>query len=288
MYSTIIFGGYGFIGSHLYKKIQDKTIRFTQSNKIKYNFNFFSKIIKKYQPKNIFFLSGISYPGKTENNFHLDLKKNNIIIQNLLEAAKKNNYKGKIIYASSIAVYGSNNKEKVKEDDNLNPESYYALSKIIAEEQCLFYIKKYKLNIIILRLSSVFGPNLKRQVVYDIIMKILKNKNKTLFLKGSDKDKRELMYVEDLIKILIQIKNKKINSGIYNVGTGKQIFIENIIKYLKKKFNYKNKIIYLNNKSPKFSILNSTKLKKQINFNIKNNFYKNLDKTIEYIKKEIN
>jgi len=288
MKSTIIFGGYGFIGSYLYKKIKNKKKRFTQNQKIKYNLIFFSKIIKKYQPKNIFFLSGISYPDTTQNNFQLHIKKNNIIIQNLLEAAKINNYKGKIVYASSIAVYGSNNKKKVKEDDNLNPESYYALSKIMAEKQCLFYMKKYKLNIIILRLCSIFGPKLKRQVIYEIIYKMVKNKKNLILLKGSRKDKRELMFVDDLIKILIKIKNKKIKSGIYNVGTDKQILVEDIIKYIKKKINNKNNFKFLNNKSPKFSILDTSKIKKQINLNLKNNFYVNLDKTIAFVKKDLN
>ena len=114
MNSSIILGGYGFIGGNLYKKIKGKKLRYTQSKKVKYNLNFFTRIIKKHNPKCIFFLSGISYPGITENKHILDIKKNNLVIQNLLEAAKQCNYKGKIVYASSIAVYGSNSKKKLR------------------------------------------------------------------------------------------------------------------------------------------------------------------------------
>ena len=148
MRPTIIFGGYGFIGNQLYNKIKKDKYRFTSLDQNKYSLSFFSKLIKKYNPKNIFFLSGISHPSISENKHLLDIKENNIKIQNLLEAAKKNNFFGKIIYASSIAVYGSNNKKKVKENDLLNPESHYAVSKINAENQCMYYANKFKLNIL--------------------------------------------------------------------------------------------------------------------------------------------
>ena len=45
-----------------------------------------------------------------ENNSH------NLILQNFLEAAKQTNFTGKIIYSSSIGVYGSIKTKKVKEN----------------------------------------------------------------------------------------------------------------------------------------------------------------------------
>jgi len=283
MRPTIIFGGYGFIGNQLYKKIKKHKYRFTNLNQNKYSLNFFLKIIKKYNPKNIFFLSGIPYPSISENKHLLDIKENNIKIQNLLEAAKINNFLGKIIYASSIAVYGSNNKKKVKESDLLNPESHYAVSKINAENQCMYYANKFTLNVVVLRLSSVFGPGLNRQVIYEIIKRTKRNPNTKLMMDGSQNDKREFLFIDDLIKILLAIMNKKISSGIYNIGTSRQIYIKNIIKYVQKKLKSNFPVIFLKKKtSPNFSILSTKKIKKIIKYRIKNNFYENLNRTIKY------
>ena len=287
MIDTLIFGGYGFIGSNLFK-LSKNSIRYTSKNKLteNYSLNFFKAIIKKHKPKNIFFLSGISYPLFSKNKHLLDIKKNNIKLQNLLAAASQAKFKGKIIYASSIAVYGSNKKKIVDENENLNPESYYALSKIIAEKQCEYFIKKENINIVILRLCSVFGPGLKRQIIYELIKKSLLDKKSNIVLNGKKTDKREFLYIDDLIKILNKIKKNKIKSGIYNISTGKHILISEIFNILKKNLNLKNNIIFKDNvKSPCFSILNNTKIKKELKINTKYTFNKNLLATLKYWEK---
>ena len=287
MKKNLIFGGYGFIGTNLFRSLKNP-IRFTSKNKINknYSLSFFKWVIKKFNPKNIFFLSGNSYPLFSRKKHLLDIKENNIKLQNLLNAALETKFKGKIIYTSSIAVYGSNKKRSVNENEKLNPESFYALSKIMAEKQCEYFSKKGKINIIILRLCSIFGPGLKRQIIYELIKKILLNKQLNITVNGNQDDKREFLYVDDLIRILKKISNTKITSGIYNVGSGKQIFISKIFEILKNNLNLRKNIIFRDKiKNPVFSILNNNKLNRKIKFKKKNNFQKNLIVTLNYWKK---
>ena len=78
--NDVIFGGYGFIGNELFKKI-DNCKRYSNTNKqakknlINYNEKNFSKIIKK-KPKNIFYLSGIPSPKFNRNNHSINLLEN--------------------------------------------------------------------------------------------------------------------------------------------------------------------------------------------------------------------
>jgi len=292
MKTILIFGGYGFVGNELYNYLitkNYKVYRYTSQNKkikntcIKYSLENFKKLLKKLKPEYIFFLSGNSYPLFSKNDHLLDIKKNNIVLQNFLEAANQINFTGKIIYSSSIGVYGSIKIKKVKENyKKLNPESYYALSKINGEQQCLFYSNNFKLNIIVLRLCSMFGPGLKRQVIFDLIKRIL-SKNKTIKMRGTAHDAREIMSIKDLVKILSLIIKSKIKSGIYNVGTKKQIKILDIINYLNKKQKIKKKIIFTNEfKFPNFAKLDVTKINKILKTNIKYNFFKDLDETVEF------
>ena len=84
-----------------------------------------------------------------------------------------------MIYTSSIAVYGNDklNKNKyVSENSNLNPKNFYGLSKLLAEEQFKYFHKNYGIKVYILRLSSVFGLNLNKQVIFDLIQGLLKTK----------------------------------------------------------------------------------------------------------------
>ena len=71
----------------------------------------------------------------------------------------------------------------VEEKNETNPESFYTLSKSLAEKQCEFFSNNFNLNIIILRVCSIFGPRLKRQIIYKII-KELRNNKKNLELSG--------------------------------------------------------------------------------------------------------
>ncbi|MDA7480808.1 NAD(P)-dependent oxidoreductase [Candidatus Pelagibacter ubique] len=292
MKTILIFGGYGFVGNELYNYLitrKFKVYRYTSQKKeiknkcIKYTLNNFKKLIIKIKPDCIFFLSGNSYPLFSKNNHLLDIKKNNSILQNFLEAAKQSNFSGKIIYSSSIGVYGSINSKKVKESyKKLNPESYYALSKINAEQQCLFYSNNFKLNIIVLRLCSIFGPGLKRQVIFDLIKRIL-SKDKIIKMRGTMNDAREMMCVKDLVKILLLIIRSKVNSGIYNIGTNKKIKILDIINYLNTKQKTKKKIIFTNEfKFPNFAKLDVIKINKILKKSFKFNFFKDLDKTLDF------
>ena len=292
MKTILIFGGYGFVGNELYNYLitrKFKVYRYTSQKKkiknncIKYTLNNFKKLIIKIKPDCIFFLSGNSYPLFSKNNHLLDIKKNNSILQNFLEAAKQTSFSGKIIYSSSIGVYGSINSKKVKESyKKLNPESYYALSKINAEQQCLFYSNNFKLNIIVLRLCSIFGPGLKRQVIFDLIKRIL-SKDKIIKMRGTMNDAREMMCVKDLVKILLLIIRSKVSSGIYNIGTNKKIKILDIINYLNTKQKTKKKIIFTKEfKFPNFAKLDVTKINKILKKSFKFDFFKDLDETLDF------
>ena len=292
MKKILIFGGYGFIGEKLYlslKKIYNvKRYSSTKSKKIKYNYKSFFKIIKNTKPNIIFFLSGTSHPDYNNKNHIKDLKKTNLVIQDMLSALKNNNFKGKFFYFSTIGVYGSSLKKKVDENEKINPESFYTLSKEMAEKQCIFFSKNYKLNIIILRICSIFGPGLNRQIVYKIIYSLLSS-SKTIKLLGNKTDKREFLFIDDLILILKKIIKINIKSGIFNIGSNKQYKIYDIINKLKVILRIDKKIFFFNEiKSPNFALLDNSKLNRIINIKRKFDINYGLNKTAQFYKKKIN
>ena len=249
-----IFGGNGFIGGslakeylrkghkvHIYSQTKvNRSFKFKNNTKIKYNEKNFKLILKK-KFDIIFFFSGNSNQETSKNDIYYDLETTFNSYVSLLEAAKKINFKFPIWFASSVVVYGSNNKP-LKENFDLNPLSFYAVTKLICEIISKFYSKNHNLNIGILRIFSTFGPGLKRQVVYDTIKKIKTMKSFKVI--GSGNEKRDFGFINDQIKsiILLSKKVKKPKGEAFNIASGRAYTIKSmlnkLIKISKKKISY--------------------------------------------------
>ena len=75
----------------------------------------------------------------------------------LLEQARRNGYKGKIIFASSAEIYGTAVKEMMDEDHPIDPLSPYAVAKLAAEQMCKLYAQLHGLDITVIRNFNTFG-----------------------------------------------------------------------------------------------------------------------------------
>jgi len=241
-----IFGGNGFIGSNLDKHYQkkknivyvytqtkiNKNLKFKNNFKIKYTEKNFIDILKKKFDL-IYFLSGNSNQETSKSDIYYDLNTTFNTFVNLLEAIKKNKSTTPIWFASSVVVYGSNNKS-LKEDFDRNPISYYALSKYLCENVGKFYCDNFKVNVGIMRIFSTFGPGLKKLVVFDTIKKIKSKDNFKVF--GTGDEIRDLAFIDDQVRTISLLTNKikKPQADIYNIAAGKPYTIKSIVKRLVK------------------------------------------------------
>ena len=141
MKKILLIGKRGFLGNYLNKYLQKKFkinfISFKEINKIKKNINKYDFVINTSINKNYI-------KNKYKKKFDNDLQ-----ISNILDQANNT-----LIFLSSRKVYKS--KENIKETDKLKPLSNYSKNKIITEK---FLRKKFKSNILILRISNIIGYN---------------------------------------------------------------------------------------------------------------------------------
>lgn len=114
----------------------------------------------------------------------------------------------RVVFASSAAVYGNNGEgTPINEDTPKSPLTPYAADKLASEYYLDFYRRQHGLEPVILRFFNIFGPRQDPSSPYSGVISIFSERAKrarpiTVF--GDGGQTRDFVYVEDLVKILVQ------------------------------------------------------------------------------------
>lgn len=194
----------------------------------------------------------------------------------------RNNKKAKIIYTSGSNVYGDTKRVPIKEEVPVNSRELYGLSKISSEMILDVFSKKNGWPLIILRIANIYGPGFKREggVLFNFFSKL--SKNKPLEIYGNKDQKRDRVWIDDVIDALILAINSNA-VGTFNIGSGEShstIEVAKLIgKYLKKKprFIFKKNI----GTEKKNLLLDIAKARKSLNYKPRIGFKKGLELLID-------
>lgn len=146
-------------------------------------------------------------------------------LYNLLDLAKEKNVK-RFLFLSSVEIYGENDKniDSFKETDlgyiNCNTlRAGYPESKRLGESLCQAYIEKYNLDIVIPRISRVYGPTVLKtdtKALSQFINNVLEDKD--IVLKSDGTQYFSYSYVGDVVLGLITLLEKGVSGEAYNIS----------------------------------------------------------------------
>jgi nucleoside-diphosphate-sugar epimerase len=232
-----VTGGAGFIGSHLTKQLLKNdhkvividNLHSGKKENIKNlkNVEFHNIDIRNYydMEKNLKNVDGVFHQAaltdvqesfeKPEEYYDVNVKG----LENVFKIAKSNEIK--VVFASSASVYGNVNKMPISEEILKNPINPYGKTKLEGEKIAKEY-NKNNLSAIGLRYFNVFGigQNSTYAGVITKFLNRLKNKMPPIIF-GNGTQTRDFIYIDDIVDANIQSMNSKINSGFFNIGTGK-------------------------------------------------------------------
>jgi UDP-glucose 4-epimerase len=166
--------------------------------------------------------------------FQETVETNYLGTQNVLETASEAGVK-KIVFASSMGVYGESRYLPVDEKHSLDTVSPYGLSKIMGELLCQLFEKNYNITPVILRYFNTYGvgqtPSPYVGVITTFINQGLRGDPLTIF--GDGKQTRDFVWVEDIASanLLAALSGAR---GVFNVGSGKEISINEIAEPIAK------------------------------------------------------
>lgn len=245
----MILGAGGFIGSHLTNFFLNKNAKVHAfgrnldclSNDIGYLLKTpFPEITKEsllgvQQPDYIYFLIGSASVAKSIQDPLFDFSQSIPPLLLILEKLRTEWQSTRLIFISSAAVYGENASENTCVNSVLKPLSPYGLNKKISEEYINYYCEHYKINAKIIRPFSVYGPNLKKQLIWDVLNKIAAKENHFF---GSGDELRDWVYIDDFINILGNyVEDYDTMYDTLNIGAGTPVPVKQVIDKLYKLTN---------------------------------------------------
>lgn len=298
---AFITGGAGFIGSHIAEKILEsgkKVVIFDNlsvgsMNNVPKGAEFIQgDILNKEELENamkgcdIVFHDAafVSIRGSFDKLRH-EINSNCLGTLNVFEAAVNAGVK-KLIYASSMAVYGHPENIVTKENDLTIPNSFYGYSKLRGEEYAKFFEKEYGLKTVCLRYFNTYGvkqtPSPYVGVTTIFINNVLNNKPMVVY--GDGMQTRDFVWVKDIAEANYLAANSNISNEVFNVGSGKSYSILEIAKMIQSRIGGEIEFGPIPNGEIRNITANISKIKEKLNFNPKGDFNKEINHIISWWK----
>ena len=283
MKNILITGSTGFLGTHLVNFLKKKNVKLKLLNSKNCDLRNFKNLqkLKKIKYDIIIHLAAwtqagdfcLKFPGK-QWLINQEINTNVLKYWYLYQKQAKMIAMGtSCSYSSKLSLIEKN----YMKDEPIESLYTYAMTKRMLLQGLRALNKQFKMKYLYLIPSTLYGPNYHldgRQMhfIFDLIRKIFEGKfhKKKVILWGDGKQRRELIHVEDFIKIMWNINNKYSNE-IFNIGGGKEYSIKFFAKKISKILEFdESKIVYDTSKyvGAKSKNLDISKLKQ---FKIKTN-----------------
>ena len=192
----------------------------------------------------------ILYMISTTHNYHvhdrttLDVDTNLKVLCDVLEHCRDENIT--FNFVSSWFVYGAGGNIPAKENDYLNPNGFYSITKRCAEDLIKSFAQTYGMRYRIMRLCNVIGHGdakaTKQKNAITWMVKEIKNHN-DLKVYDNGGHTRDIMHVTDVCRAIKLVMEKGKVDEIYNIGSGKQTSVKEVLDLASDMCDYRGSLI---------------------------------------------
>lgn len=258
MKTVLITGAYGFLGRHVARYMSDKGYAvvgighgdWSQSDYRQYG-------LKEWHIADVTLESLKHYAGTPDIVIHCagsgsvafsveqpqqDFQRTVVSTSAVLEFVRLCCPHARLVYPSSAAVYGNAIHLPINEMHKLEPVSPYGLHKQMAEDLCKLYAKSFDISIAIVRLFSVYGEGLEKQLLWDACKKIVSGE--CVFF-GTGAETRDWLNVNDASSLLVKATEIASPScPIANGGYGVGATVNQVLSELFKQFKLSDQPVF--------------------------------------------
>lgn len=197
-------------------------------------------------PQRAYHLAGGPTVGASFCEPSADYQSNVATTELLLEALR--GHKVPLVLASSAAVYGDGHTDPIRVDTETAPSSPYGTHKLLAEKLVEAHVRFFDLPATILRLFSIYGSGLRKQLLFDVCGRLAASQPSTpLTLSGTGEERRDWLDAADVAAAMIGLEDPQPGAlRIYNLASGHPFRIRDIAEYLVDAWGDQREIIFTN------------------------------------------
>lgn len=246
---TLVTGGSGFLGRHLVAALRARGDAVTVADRAgRSRFDDVSTVaidlleddvadlLAQGRYSAVFHLAGNADVPFSVARPDLDFRLNAGMTLRLLEAMRRAAPRAQMLLASTAAIYGEALDGPCAESQPPAPVAPYGASKWMAEVYTSLYAERFALRTRRARIFSLYGPGLRRHVVYDLVAKLDEDPRRLEVL-GDGQQVRDFLYVEDAVRALLTVHDHSPGAGeAVNVASGVPLTIADLARAVAQAF----------------------------------------------------
>ena len=304
--SCIIFGGAGFIGSHIADDLLGRRMEVTIFDKLYASRRNISHIFKRIKYIEGDFnnkvdlrkaLKGHDYavhlvsstlPADSNLNPVYDVESNLVSSLYFLDACVEHNISKVVFISSGGTVYGIPKSIPINENHGTQPTCSYGITKLAIEKYLALYKEMKGLNYTVLRFSNPFGerqnPFLPQGLIVHLLYKIREKQEIEIW--GDGKVVRDYFYIKDGVKSVYDALKYKGDKSVFNISSAKGYSIIQMLDMFRKVLKLEFDVKYLPPRrfDVKVNILDNKLARKELNWKPETKIEEALKRTWGYIR----
>jgi UDP-glucose 4-epimerase len=179
-------------------------------------------------PDRVFHLAGGASVGASLQAPEEDFQRSVGSTAHLLEWVRRHAPTARVVLGSSAGVYGAGYTRPIAESDKSRPHSPYGYHKLMAEMLSEYYSIYFGLRTATVRLFSIYGPGLRKQLLWDLCCRARDNARE-IALSGTGRELRDWLHVSDAASCLVAASMHVTPKGfVVNGGTGREVSVREI------------------------------------------------------------
>jgi len=227
MIDVIVTGAQGFIGQSVVKRLRENGANILTLDRA--DGDIASEKTWKRLPEahSVIHLAGRSFVPESWQMSGNFIETNVVGTQRALDYCKE--YGARMIYANAY-IYGIPKRLPIVENDPINPNNPYAISKYIGEQLCEFSNRYQNVSATVLRIFNVYGSGQKKNfLIPSLVSQVLNDKEVNVM---DLEPRRDYIHVQDVADAFVKSMDAPDGYNCVNIGSGVSYSVHEVVEMI--------------------------------------------------------